>query len=85
MSAFTSFFASKIGHSALFRDLCQVHELDKKTTKLLTQITLELVPEQQGMVFIDPEILKKAVGMSEYADSVELIRELYYKWFGGAI
>ena len=85
MSALTSFFAPKVGHPVLFRDLCQVHELDKKTTKLLTQITQELIPEQQGMVFIDPEILKKAVGMSEYADSVDLIRELYYKWFGGAI
>lgn len=85
MSAFASIFASKVGHPALFRDLCQVHELDKKTTKLLTLITNELVPDQPGLVFIDPEILKKAVGMPEHADSTDLIRELYYKWFGGAI
>jgi len=78
-------FAAKKGPAALFRDLCQVHDLDKKTVKFLTQITTELNLEQPAMIFIDPTVLRKGVTLSSVGDSVVQIRELYYRWFGGAI
>jgi len=84
-TVFGSLFAAKKGPAALFRELCNIHDLDKKTVKLLTQITTELNLEQPAMVFIDPTVLRKGVTLPSVNDSVTQIRELYYRWFGGAI
>jgi hypothetical protein len=78
-------FGQKVGHPALFRALCTHHELDKKTCKVLTQIVTELKLEKPAMIFVDPAILRAGVKIPEAAESVEMLRELYYKWFGGAI
>jgi hypothetical protein len=37
------------------------------------------------MIFVDPAVLREGVKLPGVAESVELIRELYFKWFGGAI
>jgi hypothetical protein len=75
----------KTGHPRLFQDLCQIHELDKKTVKLLLQIVQKLNMEQPSMIFANPDILRKSIMLPSIADSAETIRELYYRWFGGAI
>jgi hypothetical protein len=59
--------------------------LDKKTSKILNQIAAKINPEIPAMVFVDPNILRHGVKLPEVTDSVELLRELFYKWFGGAI
>lgn len=74
-----------MGHPALFRELCAALELDKKTCKVLNQIVTDLNLDMPAMVFIDPAILREGINLPKSADSVELLRELYYKWFGGAI
>ena len=78
-------FGQKVGHPALFRELCSQLELDKKTSKVLNQIASKINPEMPAMIFVDPLVLRKGVKLPEVADSVELLRELYFKWFGGAI
>lgn len=78
-------FGPKVGHPALYRELCNQLELDKKTCKVLNQIVAKLNPEKPAMIFVDPTILRAGVKIPEVADSVEMLRELYYKWFGGAI
>ena len=37
------------------------------------------------MIFVDPSALREGVKLPSVTESVELIRELYFKWFGGAI
>ena len=84
-TVFENIFGQKVGHPALFREICTNLELDKKTCKVLSQITAKISQEIPAMIFIDPTILRKGVKLPEVAESVELLRELYYKWFGGAI
>ena len=84
-SVFENIFGQKVGHPVLFREFCTTLELDKKTVKILSQITSKFSSEMPAMIFIDPTIIRKGVKLPEVADSVELLRELYYKWFGGAI
>lgn len=84
-TVFENMFGAKAGHPALFRDLCRHLELDKKTCKFLTQITTDLNLENPAMIFVDPAILREGVKLPDVADSVESIRELYFKWFGGAV
>jgi hypothetical protein len=78
-------FGQKAGHPALFREICTQLELDKKTGKILNQIATKINQEMPTMIFVDPNILRKGAQLPEAADSVELLRELYYKWFGGSI
>jgi len=80
-----SLFGQKTGHPALFRDLCTNLELDKKTCKILNQIVTKLNLDKPAMIFVDPSVLRAGVKFPEMAESVDLIRELHYKWFGGAI
>ena len=82
---FENIFGKKEGHPALFRELCQYHELDKKTCKVLNHIVSEMNLEMPAMIFVDPGILREGIKLPKVADSVELLRELYYKWFGGAV
>jgi hypothetical protein len=84
-TVFENMFGAKVGHPALFRDLCRHLELDKKTCKVLTQITTDLNLEKPAMIFVDPSALREGVKLPSVTESVELIRELYFKWFGGAI
>jgi len=80
-----NFFGKKTGHPALFQELCKYHDLDKKTCKVLNHIVAELKLEKPGMIFIDPSILRAGIKIPDMAESVEMLRELYYRWFGGAI
>ena len=84
-SVLESIFGQKVGHPVLFREFCRSLELDKKTVKVLSQISSKICPEMPAMLFIDPTVMRKGVKLPEVADSVEILRELYYKWFGGAI
>ena len=84
-TVFENIFGQKAGHPALYRDLCRYHDLDKKTCKVLNQIVTDLNIEKPAMIFIDPSILRSGAKLPAVADSVEMIRELYYRWFGGAI
>jgi len=84
-SVLENIFGQKVGHPVLFREFCTSLELDKKTVKVLNQITAKICPEMPAMIFVDPTIMRKGVKLPEVADSVELLREMYYKWFGGAI
>ena len=84
-TVFENIFGKKAGHPALFQSLCTHLELDKKTRKVLNQIVSELNLEVPSMIFVDPSILRAGIKLPVVADSTELIRELYYKWFGGAV
>lgn len=84
-TVFENLFGSKVGHAALFRHLCKHLELDKKTCRLLNQIVSELNLEKPAMIFVDPAILREGIKLDSMIDSVETLRELYFRWFGGAI
>jgi hypothetical protein len=78
-------FGQKVGHPSLYKELCSHLELDKKTCKVLNQIITKQKKKKPAMIFVDPAILRSGVKFPEVQDSAELLRELYYKWFGGAI
>jgi len=84
-SVLENIFGQKVGHPVLFREICTNLELDRKTVKVLSYITAKISPEMPAMIFVDPSILRKGAKLPEVAESVELLRELYYKWFGGGI
>ena len=84
-TVFENIFGQKTGHPVLFKELCAHLELDKKACKVLNQIVSKLNLDKPAMIFVDPAILRSGAKLPEVADSIELLRELYYKWFGGAI
>ena len=78
-------FSPKVGHQALYNDLCKVHGLDRKTRALLDQMVLVLDIRQPALVFVDTSWFRKALTHSDFTSQEELIRELCYKWFGRRI
>ncbi len=78
-------FGPKVGHQALYNDLCKLHELDRPTRALLDQIVQVLGLKQPSLVFIDVEVLRKALANKSFAPQESLIRELCFKWFGRRI
>ncbi len=84
-TVFENIFGRRVGHPVLYRELCRHLELDGKTRKVLNQIVSDLALEMPAMIFIDPSILRDGAKLPAVAESVEMLRELYFKWFGGAI
>ena len=76
-------FAPKVGHQALYNDLCKLHDIDRKTKPVLDAMVQALgLKEQPAMVFIDPNCFLQAAQKPELAEHLTIIRELSYRWFG---
>ena len=87
-TVFENLFSAKVGHVALFRQLCKNLELNKKTCRILNQIVTELQIENPAMIFVDPSIIREGIKLPFVADEeedTEMLREIYFRWFGGAI
>ncbi|MGL6196876.1 MAG: hypothetical protein ACRC2T_18845 [Thermoguttaceae bacterium] len=78
-------FAPKVGHQALYNELCKVHDLDKKTKALLDQIVQAFDLKQPSLVFVDMTYFQKALANPAFASQGDTIREICFKWFGRRI
>ena len=84
-TVFDNIIWKRVGHPALFSDLCRHHALNRKTRKALNQIISELNLEKPAMIFVDPTILQEGINNCKMPESVEMLQELYGKWFGSGI
>lgn len=78
-------FGSKVGHPALYNDLCKLHDLDKKTRSVLDLLVQQLDLKQPGMLFIDSSYFIRAIQMPAFKEHERTLRELCFKWFGRRI
>ncbi len=78
-------FGPKVGHQALYNDLCKFHTIDRKTKMLLDQIVQTLDLRQPAMIFLDADCFQKALALPDFASQTDPIRELCFQWFGRRI
>ena len=78
-------FAPKVGHQALYNDLCKLHGFDRPTKTVLDQIVQTFDLKQPSLVFVDMNVFRKAISHSAFASQEDLIRELCFRWFGRRI
>jgi len=78
-------FGPKVGHQALYNDLCKLHGFDRPVKALLDQIVQVFDLKQPSLVFVDMNLFRKAIAHPSFATQEDLIRELCFKWFGRRI
>ena len=78
-------FSPKVGHQALYNDLCKLHGFDRPVKALLDQIVQTFDLKQPSLVFVDMNLFRKAIAHPSFASQEDLIRELCFKWFGRRI
>ena len=79
------FFGPKVGHQALYNDLCKWHGFDRSVKTMLDQIIQTFDLKQPSLVFVDMNVFRKAITHPVFASQEDLIRELCFKWFGRRI
>ncbi|MGL6225962.1 MAG: hypothetical protein ACRC10_04960 [Thermoguttaceae bacterium] len=75
-------FAPKVGHQALYTELCKVHQLERPVRALLDQMVQVFDMKQPALLFVDPSWFQKAIQNKTFAAQEDLLREVCFKWFG---
>jgi hypothetical protein len=74
-------FGPRVGHDALFDEVCKFHTIDRKTKPLLQSIIKKYQVSQPAEIFIDPEILRHALEETECVEEKDELQKLYDAWF----
>ena len=74
-------FGPRVGHEALFDEVCKFHAIDRKTKPLIQLIVKKYQLPHPAAIFIEPETLIKALNDAELAAENADIQKLYDDWF----
>jgi len=74
-------FGPRVGHEALFDEVCKFHEIDRKMKTLLQTVIKKYQLSHQVEIFIEQDTLVRAIGDHELAEENEDLQKLYDAWF----
>ena len=74
-------FGARVGHEALFDEVCKLNEIDRKAKPLLLSIIKKYQIPHHAEIFILPDILQRALGDPDFAEENEELQKLYNAWF----
>jgi hypothetical protein len=74
-------FGPRVGHEALFDEVCKYHDIDKKAKALLQVVTKKYQMQQPVQIFIEQDTLTRALNDSELSAEHEELQKLYDAWF----
>lgn len=74
-------FGPRVGHDALFDEICSYHSIDRKVKTLLQTVIKHYQLPYPAAIFVDPDIMRRALGDTELADVNAGLQELYDAWF----
>jgi hypothetical protein len=74
-------FGPKVGHDALFDEVCKYLEIDRKTKTLIQTVTKKYQMPQPAQIFVDPDTLVRAQSDPELTEENEELQKLYAAWF----
>ena len=74
-------FGPRVGHEALFDEICKSIELDRKLKTLLQNVIKQYQLPQPAKIFIEPEVLMRALNDPVFADDLTELQKLYDSWF----
>ena len=76
-----TFFGPRVGHEALFDEVCRFHDIDKKMKALLQTVIKKYNLLQPARVFIEPDTLMRALSDTELSEENADLQKLYDAWF----
>jgi hypothetical protein len=74
-------FGPRVGHEALFEEVCKFHAIDKKTKPLLQAVVKKYQMPMPASIFIEPDTLMHALSDPEFAAENADLQKLYDAWF----
>ncbi|MCL2006384.1 MAG: hypothetical protein FWG73_09565 [Planctomycetaceae bacterium] len=74
-------FGARVGHDALFDEVCRSIELDKKTKTLLQSVLKKHPLAQPAKIFIEPDTMMKALNDPDFSEENDELKKLYNSWF----
>ena len=74
-------FGPRVGHDALFDEVCRFHEIDRKTKALLLSVIKKYQLPRPAEIFVEPEALIRALNDTEFVEENEELQKLYDVWF----
>jgi 1,2-phenylacetyl-CoA epoxidase catalytic subunit len=74
-------FGPRVGHEALFDEICRFNEIDRKSRQLLQTVIKKYQLAQPAKMFFEPETLMHAMSDADFSDESENLQQLYDAWF----
>ena len=74
-------FGPRVGHDALFDDVCKFYGLDRKVKTLLQSVVKKFQMQRPAEIFIEPETLMQALSDADFAAENAELQKLYDAWF----
>ena len=74
-------FGPRVGHEALFDEVCKYHDIDRKAKALLQTLIKKYQMQQPAQIFIERDTLVHALSDPELAEENAEIQKLYDAWF----
>jgi len=74
-------FGPRVGHEALFDEVCKFHGIDRKTKTLLQSVIKKNQMPRPAEIFIESDTLVRALNDSDFSEENEELQKLYDAWF----
>ena len=74
-------FGPRVGHEALFDEMCKSLDIDRKIKPLLQSVIKKYQMQRPAEIFIAPETLERALRDTELAEENAELQKLYDAWF----
>jgi hypothetical protein len=74
-------FGPKVGHDALFDEVCTYHTIDKKQKLLLQSVVKKYQMARPVEIFILPDMMRQALSDADFAADNADLQKLYDAWF----
>ena len=74
-------FGPRVGHEALFDEVCRFHDIDRKTKTLLQSVAKKYQLPRPAEIFIESETLIRALNDTELTEENADLQKLYDTWF----
>jgi len=74
-------FGPRVGHEALFDEVCTYNNVDKKQKILLQSVIKKYQMTHAAEIFIEPETLRHALCDTDFSAENAELQKLYDAWF----
>jgi len=74
-------FGPRVGHEALFDEVCRFHEIDRKTKTLLQTVIKKYAVQRPAELFIEPNTLVSALNDADFSEDNAELQKLHAAWF----
>ena len=75
-------FGPRVGHEALFDEVCRHYGIDRKTKAVLQLVSKKYHMQRPAEIFIEPDTLTRALGDTDFSEEEHsTLKKLHDDWF----